>query len=196
MDVISTDGRCYFRSAAVKVKALLALPAAGASVSPRVAAAVLCSAAGWRPMLVEKEPNVVTIRRYTPRHFNHGDRASGTDLTGGWSGLGIRYRALVKRKTARPYRISYHGSPVDQPTVSSLYCLRYPGLHYANIKKKYCRASEHKILGSNPRPSLLRLKLKPMAKCDLVNLIDPRGTHTILVFGIHGWWGNHVHIVV
>jgi hypothetical protein len=193
MDVISTDVRCYFRSAAVKVKALLALPPAGTSVSPRVAAAVLCSAAGWRPMLVEKEPNIVTIRWYEPRHSSQGDRASGTHLTGGWSGLRIRYRALVKRKTARPYRISDHGSPVDQPTVSSLYCLRYPGLHSANIKKKYCTASEQKILGSNPRSSLLRLK--PRGNCNLVNLNDPRGTHTILVFGIHGRWGNHVHIM-
>jgi hypothetical protein len=34
--------RCYIRSAAVKVVALLALPAAVTSVSPRLEAAVLC----------------------------------------------------------------------------------------------------------------------------------------------------------
>jgi hypothetical protein len=56
--------------------------------------------------------------------------------------------------------------------------------------------TEQKILGSNPRPSLLRLT--PRTKCELkaVNLIEPRGTHTILVFGVHGRWGNFVHIVV
>jgi len=37
---------CYFCSAAVKVMA----PVAGTGVSPRLAAAVLCHAAGWRPM--------------------------------------------------------------------------------------------------------------------------------------------------
>ena len=54
--------------AAVKVMALLTPPVAGSTVSPRLAAAVLCRAAGWRPMVggrakangsaaVEKEPN-------------------------------------------------------------------------------------------------------------------------------------------
>ena len=37
---------CYFCSAAVKVMA----PAAGTSLTPRLAAAVSCRAAGWRPM--------------------------------------------------------------------------------------------------------------------------------------------------
>jgi len=68
MDLFPLSVRCYFRSAAVKVMALLSLPAAGTSVTPRQAAAVLCRAAGWRPMVgrkaaangssaVEKEPN-------------------------------------------------------------------------------------------------------------------------------------------
>jgi hypothetical protein len=43
---ISTTMRCYFRSAAVKVMALVTLSAAGTSVSTRLAAAVLGHAAG------------------------------------------------------------------------------------------------------------------------------------------------------
>jgi len=51
MDVFSLSVRSFCRSAAVKVMALLSLPAAGISVTPRLAEAVLCRAAGWRPMM-------------------------------------------------------------------------------------------------------------------------------------------------
>jgi hypothetical protein len=51
MDVFPLSVRCYFRSAAVKVMVLLSLSAAGTSVTPRLAAAVVCRAAGWRPMV-------------------------------------------------------------------------------------------------------------------------------------------------
>jgi hypothetical protein len=44
---IFTSVRRYFRSDAVKVIAMLTLPASGTSVSPQQAAAVLCRAAGW-----------------------------------------------------------------------------------------------------------------------------------------------------
>ena len=47
---ISTSVRCYIRSAAVKITALLTLPAAGISVSPRLAADVLCRAARWEAL--------------------------------------------------------------------------------------------------------------------------------------------------
>jgi len=46
-----TDVHSYFRSAVVKVMALLALPAARTNASPRLAAAVLCRAAVWRPLV-------------------------------------------------------------------------------------------------------------------------------------------------
>jgi hypothetical protein len=46
--IISTRVRCYFRSAAVKVTALLKLPAAGISVSPRLAAADYAALLGER----------------------------------------------------------------------------------------------------------------------------------------------------
>jgi hypothetical protein len=75
--------------------------------------------------------------------------------------------AVVKEKIAWLCRLLNHGSPVDQPIVSAIYCLRYPGLHNSNIKK-YCRALEQKILGSNPRPSLLRLT--PRAKWELMSV--------------------------
>jgi len=50
MDVFALSVRCYFRSAAIKVMALLSLQASRTSVTPRLAAAVLCCAAGWRPV--------------------------------------------------------------------------------------------------------------------------------------------------
>jgi len=53
---VSTNMRCYFHSAAVKVMALLTLPTAWTSVRPRLAAAVLCSSAGWKPMVGETAP--------------------------------------------------------------------------------------------------------------------------------------------
>jgi hypothetical protein len=48
MDVFPLCVRCYFRSAAVKVMALLSFQALRTSITPRLAGAVLCCAAGWR----------------------------------------------------------------------------------------------------------------------------------------------------